>query len=428
MLIRKQVIHMFDALKHILSGQHQFASDGLLLMIVGGLGVYMRAIPHRLWDWFVGQTTLMITVKDDDAAFVWVKEWFLEQKFLTRIRRVDVDTTLRRERLALIPAQGHHWFWYSGRPFRVEFYRSQEPTGWPSKRSELLTFKTIGRRQSFLKQFVDEIVACHQRTVASTSSLYVRDEHWQRVQAYTPRLLESVILRPGEKEHLVQDIERFKAVKERYSQLGVPYHRGYLLYGPPGTGKTSLVSAIAANFGMSIYAISLTDFNDKTLMKAIHDVPPNSVILFEDIDCMKTGNARVDPEGWARMQMPEGRNDKADPSDRLGVTLSGLLNVLDGFHAPENVLFVMTTNKIETLDHALLRPGRIDYRLFLGKATEEQKIELYRRFFPRASASEAREFMEAYHSAETMAEFQGLLLGLEQDRPAGPTDRVLQDA
>ena len=419
---------MFDGLKHILSGQHQFASDGLLLMIVGGVGVYMRAIPQRVWEWFVGQTTLMITVKDDDAAFVWVKEWFLEQKFLSRIRGVDVDTTLRREQLALIPAQGDHWFWYSGRPFRVEFYRSQEPTGWPSKRSELLTFRTIGRRQSFLKQFVDEIIACHQRTVASTSSLYVRDEHWQKVQAYTPRSLESVILRPREKEDLVQDIEKFKTAKERYHQLGVPYHRGYLLYGPPGTGKTSLVSALAANFGMSIYAIGLTDFNDKTLMKAVHDVPPNSVILFEDIDCMKTGNARIDPDEWARQQRREGPNDKADPLDRLGVTLSGLLNVLDGFHAPENVLFVMTTNKIETLDPALLRPGRIDYRLFLGKAADEQKIELYRRFFPRASTSEAREFMETYHSAETMAEFQGLLLGLEQDRPTCPPDRLFQDA
>jgi mitochondrial chaperone BCS1 len=66
------------------------------------------------------------------------------------------------------------------------------------------------------------------------------------------------------------------------------------------------------------------------------------VILVEDIDCMKTGNPRIDPDEWARQQMPEGRNDKADPLDRCGVTLSGLLNVLDGFHASENVLFVMT--------------------------------------------------------------------------------------
>ena len=197
---------MIDTLNHILSGQHQFASDGLLLMIIGGIGVYMRAIPLRLWEWFVGQTTLMITVKDDDAAFVWVKEWFLEQEFLTRIRRVDVDSTLRRDLLTLIPAQGHHWFWHSGRPFRVEFYRSEEPKGWSSTRSELLTFRTIGRRQSFLKKFVDEIVACHEKSVASASSLFVRDKYWERVRAYTPRLLESVILKPEEKEHLVQDL------------------------------------------------------------------------------------------------------------------------------------------------------------------------------------------------------------------------------
>jgi hypothetical protein len=62
--------------------------------------------------------------------------------------------------------------------------------------------------------------------------------------------------------------------------------------------------------------------------------------------------------------------------DRNGVTLSGLLNVLDGFYAPTNVLFMMTTNRIESLDEALLRPGRIDYKLYLGKASARQKIEL----------------------------------------------------
>jgi chaperone BCS1 len=105
---------MLEVLKRILGGQHQFASDGLLLMIIGGLGVYLRAIPQKFWFWLVDQTTMTITVKDEDAAFVWVKEWFLEQKFVARIRSVDLDTTLRREQTALTPAQGHHWFWYDG--------------------------------------------------------------------------------------------------------------------------------------------------------------------------------------------------------------------------------------------------------------------------------------------------------------------------
>ena len=228
---------MIEFLKSILSGHNQFASGGLLLMIIGGLGVYMRAVPQTLWEWLVWQTTMMITVKDDDAAFVWVKEWFREQKFVKRIRRVDLDTTLRGETLALVPAPGRHWFWHAGRPFTVQFYRSQDAQGrWP-KRSESFTFRTVGRSQEFLKRFVDEVIECHEKNVRLQSSLFVFDEYWTRVLGYIPRLLESVILKPGEKEHLIRDIEKFKASKKRYSELGVPYHRGYLLYGPPGPAR-----------------------------------------------------------------------------------------------------------------------------------------------------------------------------------------------
>jgi chaperone BCS1 len=234
------------------------------------------------------------------------------------------------------------------------------------------------------------------------------------VEGYAPRSLNSVILEPGEKEHLVQDIEKFRKSQQRYERLGVPYHRGYLFYGPPGTGKTSLVSALAANFGLSIYLINLADFNDRTLMNAANQVTPNSVLLLEDVDCMKSTNARV-PSSPRTNNAAQEQNQKETAADRNGVTLSGLLNALDGFYAPSNVFFMMTTNRIETLDEALLRPGRIDYRLYLGEASKEQKIELYRRFFPSASEFEAMEFVEIHRGATTMAEFQGLLLTLEQD-------------
>ena len=324
---------------------------------------------------------MMITVKDDDAAFDWVKEWFLEQKFLQRIRRVDLDTTLRGKGTALIPAPGRHRFWYGGRPSWVWFSRSEETKGWTPRRIESLTFRTIGRQQAFLKQFVDEIVACHENKQKASSYLYVYDEGWTYVKAYSPRSLDSVILKPGERERLIEDVEAFRASHQRYRHLGVPYHRGYLLYGPPGTGKTSLVSGLAAKFGMSLYAVNLTEFNDRTLKSAINDVPQHAVILFEDIDCMKSGNRRT--EQSERDRASPGGREKDDPADRFGVSLSGLLSVLDGFHAPENVLFVMTTNHVESLDPALLRPGRIDYRLYLGKAAEAQKVALYRRFFCR---------------------------------------------
>jgi len=378
-------------------------------MLIGGLGVYLRAVPENVWQWFVGQTTMMITVKDDDAAFVWVKEWFLEREFLKRIRRVDLDTTMRAERVALIPAPGKHWFWYGGRPFQAWFLRSENTRERTARRIESLTFRTIGRRQAFLQHFVDDVVACHLRRLGVQSSLFTYDDGWDLAEGYAPRLLDSVILQPGEKESLVQDIENFRKSKQRYARLGVPYRRGYLLYGPPGTGKTSLVSALAAHFGLSIYSINLADFNDRTLLNAVNQVARNSVLLFEDIDCMKSSNARV-PSNSSTNYGTQARNEKENAAERNGVTLSGLLNVLDGFYAPTNVLFMMTTNRIETLDEALLRPGRIDYKLYLGKAGDHQKIELYRRFFPEASEFVAQEFVKSYRSAETMAEFQGLLL------------------
>ena len=409
-------MNMLEFLKHALDGQNQFASGGLLLMVVGGLGVWLRAIPLRAWEWLVEQTTLMITVNDEDAAFVWVKEWFLEQGFLRRIRRVDLDTTLRGDNLALVPAPGRHWFWYAGRPFRVDFYRTEDTRGLTTRRSEGLTFRTVGRNQSFVREFVKEIVACHEKNIGDKSSLFVYADYWDRVEGYVPRLLESVILKPGEMDRLLQDVEKFKNAKQRYRHLGVPYHRGYLLYGPPGTGKTSVVSAIAERFAMSIYAVNLADFNDRSLMKAINDVAPGAVVLFEDIDCMKGGKARAGAAESPQQKKAE-QGDEKKP-DSFGVTLSGLLNVLDGFHAPDNVLFMMTSNHIDALDPALLRPGRIDYRLYLGPATDQQKAELYLRFFPLAGEFEALAFVETNLQAETMAEFQGLLLAMAENDPS----------
>jgi chaperone BCS1 len=402
--------NMWEKLKEMLTGSNQFASGGLLLMLVGAVSVWLRAVPEKIWYWFVSQTTMIVTVKDDDAAFVWVKEWFLEQNFLKRIRRVDLDTKLRNERIAMVPAPGKHWFWFNGRFYEVWFSRTDSTHEFSKRRLESFTFRTPGRSRAVLQHLVDDIVRCHVKRQGVQSYLYCYDDGWDYVDSYSPRILDSVILGTDEKERLLNDIARFRSSRKRYERLGVPYHRGYLFYGPPGTGKTSLVSALGGHFGLSIYMINLAEFTDRGLMKAVNDVPRKSILLFEDIDCMKNRQSRKTDTSDRSPADAANKN----PEAAGGVTLSGLLNVLDGFHAPSGVLFVMTTNHVEKLDAALLRPGRIDYRLYMGKASDQQKVELFQRFFPEASELEAWAFVDTARSVETMAEFQGMLLALEQ--------------
>lgn len=391
---------MFRIFHSLFSDHGSFASGGLLFMLFGSVGVALRSLPEQLWEWLVERVTLTLTVTDADASFAWVKQWLLEQSFSKRLRHVDLDSTFRGTARDLNPAPGRHWFVRNGRLFWVWFSRNESASNTYKRRLETLTFGVLGGNRALLQAFVDEIVACHERKHLRTSYLYVFDGGcWECVQGYAPRVLDSVILKPGEIQQLVADITRFRQSHDRYARLGVPYHRGYLLYGPPGTGKTSLVSALASHFHLSIYLINLTELNDRTLQQAMNQVPENSVVLFEDIDAMKAGEKRE-----------TNKKESAKPAGSC-VSLSGLLNVLDGLHAPSHVLVFMTTNHIETLDPALLRPGRIDYRLLLGEASVEQRIELYLRFFPAADLDAAERFAQE-HSSATMAELQGALLML----------------
>lgn len=391
---------------------NQFTYGGALLVLMGGIMTQLKEVPKSIWELFVRQTTVTVTVKDDDPAFDWVKEWMLKQPFIKTIRRVDLDSSIKGEILSLIPAPGEHLFWRDSRPFWVHFIRSDEAKGqgWGARRAESFLFRTPGRKQAILEKFVKEVVETHHSL--TKSKLFIWNDYWQMVKGYEPRNLQSVILAGEDKEKLLASAKNFLDSKELYGKLGIPYHKGYAFYGPPGTGKTSLVSALASELEMNIYLIDLSAHTDKSLKNAMSFVPEKSIILFEDIDASQAAKKRklnleatVDD---AEKKKKEGKNDDLELA--FGVTLSGLLNVLDGFHAPSSVIFVMTTNHIDALDPALLRPGRIDYKLLLGEATLGQKTELFSRFFPDKTHDEALSFIQTRPTGETMAGFQGALL------------------
>ena len=193
-----------------------------------------------------------------------------------------------------------------------------------------------------------------------------------------PRPPESVVLRAGLMESLIDDVRDFLGRRNWYVERGIPYRRGYLLYGPPGTGKSSAVLAIASALKMDIAILSLANssLDDDDLCQLLSNCPVNSIVLIEDIDCVFVERKATE--------------DKANK-----LTFSGLLNAIDGVAAGEGRILFATTNHIERLDPALIRPGRIDRKELIGYADREQLRRLFVRFFGDNDPSMADYFADS---------------------------------
>lgn len=373
---------MFHKLiEYILHNQNQFASGGLLLMFVGAIGASLRTIPMHLWELFLRQTTMSITMTDDTQALEWFKHWFQAHEYSKTMRRTDVFTpwSSKKYNSMLVPSPGTHWVWEGFRPLRITITRSEEKK-FSSERSESLTLQTFGRNNAFLKKFLDEIREAFANTKKTTPKLYIHTTEWEEICSYTPRKLETVVIPTDIKKKVVEDIKTFLSAEEWYKDRGIPYRRCYLFHGIPGSGKTSLINGLASEFNFSVRIINPSECSDREFAKAISNVDDKSVIILEDIDCA-LGSEKRKPVEKTKDVGPSTPDSKMNISALDGMTLSGLLNVLDGITTPNGALFFMTSNHIEKLDPALLRAGRCDVKVYFGEATEDQKIEMYKRFF-----------------------------------------------
>jgi chaperone BCS1 len=393
--------HLWPLIHTVLQGQ--LAAGGLLLMAVGSLIAMLKTVPLTIWNGVVRQTTVAMSITDDSDSFEWFKWWFQEQPSIRRTRLLDAYTPYGSDHKVFVtPGPGAHWLWYMGRPLRVTLTRTENTTSY--KRRQCFYLQTLGRNPKIMQNLLGK---CYRSYLAQThdkSAMFTvnNDKNWVQLASYAPRSLKSVILPEGVIENLVRDIEFFQASKDWYMSMGIPYRRGYMLHGLPGAGKTSLINGIANHFHLKVCPINLNNVTDSTLSQMILTAPSNALILLEDVDCARATEKRLD------LDLDK---DKKDGLENLmmGLSLSGLLNALDGAQSANGALFFMTTNHLDKLDPALLRDGRTDVRIEFTTASTDQKRTLYMRFFPNTSEQEMIEFL-ANNTTTTIAELQGVLL------------------
>ncbi|KAG9225062.1 hypothetical protein CCMSSC00406_0008774 [Pleurotus cornucopiae] len=266
---------------------------------------------------------------------------------------------------------------------------------------------------------------------------------WTGIKIKPYRPLDSIVLPKGVLDSIITDARDFISSEDWYTQAGIPYRRGYLFYGPPGTGKTSTVYALAGVLGLELYTLSLSSngLNDASLQSAADRIPKRGILLIEDIDCAFPSREDED-ELLANPTAVTLPPRPGVPPPRTSVTMSGLLNVLDGVNSDSGKIFMATTNYVDRLDSALIRPGRIDMKIEYKLANKEQAVALFNRFFVTPDAIRgshdknlheppphhelADEFASHIPEDElTVAELQGYLLACKR-RPQVALDGISQ--
>ncbi|CAA6671119.1 unnamed protein product [Spirodela intermedia] len=191
--------------------------------------------------------------------------------------------------------------------------------------------------------------------------------HWSSVPFHHPSTFDTLAIDPQLKEEIQGDLRRFINRRDYYVRVGRAWKRGYLLYGPPGTGKTSLIAAIANFLEFDIYDLELTAVTSNSqLRKLLVSTSSKSVVVIEDEEARR----RSDILGSSRRRSHPNEEDKKRSAAACysTVSLSGVLNFVDGLWSScvGERLMIFTTNHVEKLDPALLRPGRMDKRINLS--------------------------------------------------------------
>ncbi|KAL1660888.1 BCS1 N terminal-domain-containing protein, partial [Schizophyllum commune] len=348
------------------------------LVVIGGTVETARRASVSAWNGFVDSFFLTAHFSQEDYPYDWLMHWLAKQPAWGRSREFDITTRSggrssltqattgdledededdelvhgrRKRKVAFMPSlDTTHTIYYRGHWLRITRTKRYADYG-----GEALKISVVARNNDILKKLVLEAKREYEKDAEHRVHIFMADTSygcWRWNGARQKRPMSSIVLQPGVKDMLLADCRDFLASEEWYAERGIPFRRGYLLHGVPG----------------------------------------RCILLLEDLDAAFTRGISRDANSTgvpttatvATASTSKDANNNNDTNDGSTLSLSGLLNSLDGVAAAEGRLLFATTNHIERLDPALSRPGRMDVWVNFTNATKWQAEGIFKCFFPAA--------------------------------------------
>lgn len=386
-------------------GGNEFASGILLGGLMGSATYLARIIPATIWSFTKKHTTTSMDLNSTHESFHYLMRYFFKHGLSDISRTIKMGNGKWGEgKPTKEVGYGKHWFWYKGWPIQIELTKEAGPSA-SSQVKEFATITKIGRSHILFNEIIANIKETTKKQ--DMTVYYMGGDHKEWICEQPKRFLTSIILSKANRVKLTNHLTRFTSTEQWFLKHGIPYQLGILLYGPPGTGKTSLIRAIAAELNKDI--ITVTDVASLvTSSQRFSD----SIIVAEEIDTFGLSKRSEETPSNKTLEKNECLDDYATYQSAYGkFSLGKILNALDGVISNHGRIIILTSNKRDVLDSALLRPGRIDLQLEIGYFTIEMFAEFLARFF--TDITPIRRSIKPKLAAATLQ--QDIILGLTKE-------------
>ena len=382
----------------------------LIAVLGGGLIFYLKSILSFLSDVFKRYCIVSITVTSDNIYDFYSLELWVDHLFSKSIwkKNMELSDVLSNEYsgLKLTPANGIHFFMYNK---RVYWINKTQLTNQLQKIKYIYKVSTFGLTNTSLINFFNKIN--HYRILYNSKdylenkcSVFIPTDYgdWTKVAHIKHRGFDSIYLEKEIIDKIINKIRFFINNKQWYLDNHIPYKLGIILHGEPGCSKTTLIKIIASLLKTDVYSLqTLENCKQDSFISFVHEAILRSNLSFKDANIdVKKFEAYTKYGIEIEKQIPIIALEDADSflvlrkrtsnensptiinkTTKFEVTLSTILNIMDGMLTPDGVIFIMTTNTINQLDPAIFRPGRIDLCLEIKPINSSLIKEMCNHFY-----------------------------------------------